>query len=353
MKDLLVWLSNATGLNDIAELPGIPDELVPLFAALRARMQKMEEKHSELEALLCFYKASANAMPNPIFIKNEDLRFVFFNQAYRDFFGLTDEKNIGKSVLDLEYLPSKDRERYHAEDLQVLENSSVIQYETVFHSSESDLSESLYWSKGFRVPETGERGVIGEIVDISEEKKLQRELARSKLALEVLVEDTRTASRTDPGTKLLNRYALADDVPSAIRKAQAAGLPTCAMLMDLDHFKQINDTCGHACGDEVLEKMAAALRASFRQGDLIIRYGGDEFCVFLPGSRLAQAHKAADRLVSRVRTDILLPDNTPVTLSIGITEFVEGDDTLSLLARADEALYLAKNAGRNRIAIKK
>ena len=227
------------------------------------------------EETLDFYKASADAMPNPIFMKDEDLRFVFFNRAYRNFFGLAEGENIGKRVQDLDYLPQEDRERYHAEDSELLRSLSGIQYDTTYKTAGRDEVEALYWSKGFPVPGTDRRGLIGEIVDISKEKQVQRELTRSMRTLEVLMRDAKDASNTDPLTKLYNRNILDEDIPAVIKETVSLGQPICMVLIDVDYFKMINDTFGHPFGDEMLRRFAKTLKQSFRQRDLAIRYGGE------------------------------------------------------------------------------
>lgn len=336
----------------VQDIPEIPQELLPLIKALCSQLAAERQMRIDADHQLTFFKASANAMPNPIFIKDEELRFVFFNHAYRKFFGLEEGENIGKRVQDLSYLSSEDRERYHDEDSEMLRTLSVIQYETVFDTASQGEVESLYWSKGFPVPETGSRGVIGEIVDISKEKEMQRELTRSMRALEVLMKDAKDASNTDPLTKLYNRNVMDSEIPIVISEAEMMNRPVCALLMDIDYFKQINDTYGHPCGDEILRKFSAMLKQNFRQHDIAVRYGGDEFMMILPGAGIRQAKAGAERLCMTVRENLKLPDGSNTTISVGITQWRAGEDLQAFLARADEALYLAKKAGRDRIAEK-
>jgi len=347
------WITEAMGTNGVGfELPQ------SLASAIQALLEELEtlrtekERRIAAEDTLAFFKASADAMPNPIFMKDEELRFVFFNRAYREFFGLAEGENIGKRVQDLTYLPQEDRERYHAEDSEMLRSLSIIQYDTSYQTANQGEVEALYWSKGFPVPETGRRGLIGEIVDITKEKEIQRELTRSMRTLEVLMRDAKDASNTDPLTKLYNRNILDEHLPAVIADAQSMGQPVCMMLIDIDNFKQINDTYGHPYGDEILRRFAKALKQTFRQRDIAIRYGGDEFMLVLPGATLEQAQAGAERLRRMVCENCDLPSGTCVTLSIGMTQGIPGDDLQSLIARADEALYSAKKAGKDRIIAK-
>jgi diguanylate cyclase (GGDEF)-like protein len=124
-------------------------------------------------------------------------------------------------------------------------------------------------------------------------------------------------------------------------------------MIDLDHFKRVNDSHGHAVGDRVLADFAARLRAAIRTADVPGRYGGEEFCVLLPGATIAKACSVAERIRASVAAGPLggLPGMT--TVSIGATASTDSDCSIDeLLAQADSALYRAKRAGRNRVVAK-
>lgn len=124
------------------------------------------------------------------------------------------------------------------------------------------------------------------------------------------------------------------------------------VLIDIDHFKKVNDTYGHATGDEVLKRFAGVCRAVFREIDLIGRFGGEEFLVVLPETRRADACVIAERLRGQTEseTTTMQTHGIRITVSIGVTELLETDKSLEhAISRADLALYRAKNAGRNRV----
>jgi diguanylate cyclase (GGDEF)-like protein len=127
------------------------------------------------------------------------------------------------------------------------------------------------------------------------------------------------------------------------------------ILFDLDHFKQVNDTYGHALGDQMLIHTTKIVRESLRQGEIIGRYGGDEFVILLPGSDCVQGQQIAERLCEKINSQAIATGkgDLSVTLSLGIAELRQASDlTLeTLLAHADHALYTAKRAGRNQLAI--
>jgi len=160
------------------------------------------------------------------------------------------------------------------------------------------------------------------------------------------------ASR-DPLTRLPNRRALVSTLQRCLLIAKDAGRPTALLLLDIDHFKRINDTFGHQAGDEVLCRFAECMQEQLRPGDFLARIGGEEFCVVLMHCTTSQAHEIAERLctaVSRHPCDLSDGRTLHLTVSIGVTSTEDRLDLNwdALHVRADEALYAAKIAGRNR-----
>jgi diguanylate cyclase (GGDEF)-like protein len=137
-----------------------------------------------------------------------------------------------------------------------------------------------------------------------------------------------------------------------LARARHGGMPLCLMMIDVDNFKRFNDAYGHIAGDRVLIAVAGALREHLRPTDLIARFGGDEFAVLLPDAGLGQAQQTADRL--RAEVAALSPPSlsTAITISIGVSAALPGDDVGTLVQRADAAMYEAKELGRNRVAVR-
>jgi diguanylate cyclase (GGDEF)-like protein len=153
---------------------------------------------------------------------------------------------------------------------------------------------------------------------------------------------------TDGLTGLPNRRSLDQLLNAQLAMAQREGRPFSVLMLDLDHFKAVNDTHGHAVGDAVLRGFAQRIQAQLRRSDVCARYGGEEFCVVLPGTADALALDAGERLRRAVAGAPLAP-KVPVTVSVGVATWRAGDDAAALLARADEALYTAKRTGRDRV----
>jgi diguanylate cyclase (GGDEF)-like protein len=158
----------------------------------------------------------------------------------------------------------------------------------------------------------------------------------------------------DALTGLHNRRWLDDTLPRLAQRHRFAKQPLCVAVMDLDHFKRINDRFGHAAGDYVLVATAEAARTKLRPTDLIARVGGEEFVLIFPQTALAGAGRAAERLREAVAERALQHQGVSMpraTASFGVTELAEGDDVNALLERADRALYRAKSNGRNQVQL--
>ena len=182
---------------------------------------------------------------------------------------------------------------------------------------------------------------------------------RRAQALETTRADNRrleALATTDPLTRVLNRRALLDRLTSEVDRARRYDSSLALLLFDIDHFKQINDTAGHLAGDSVLRQLGALLEDAVRKVDIVARYGGEEFIAILPETSSDGAVIFAERLRERISNhsfDIGAGRIVRLTVSIGIATFPSSGvaSTEDLLARAAEALYRAKAAGRNQVKV--
>ncbi|MGA7885309.1 MAG: GGDEF domain-containing protein [Acidobacteriaceae bacterium] len=161
--------------------------------------------------------------------------------------------------------------------------------------------------------------------------------------------DLHTLASTDGLTGLLNRRAFEEILDRELRRAGRAGSSLTLLLLDLDSFKQVNDSFGHHAGDEVIRRVSAALRRSLRPMDALARYGGEEFVMLLRDLPLVQAHALAERLRVEIASLAALPGNVSITASFGIDASRPEDSPEEILRRCDEALYRSKSRGRNRV----
>ncbi len=180
---------------------------------------------------------------------------------------------------------------------------------------------------------------------------MMRESARKNRELKEANDTIARLARTDALTGLANRRTLDETLPREIARAERQGKPLAVIMADLDHFKAINDRFGHVIGDQVLAGAAAVFGSNLRAYDLAARYGGEEFVLVLPGTTAKEAAPVAQRVRKEV-ADIKIPNGpTQITISLGIASFRTGETPDQIVARADAALYRAKNAGRNRVEI--
>jgi diguanylate cyclase len=191
---------------------------------------------------------------------------------------------------------------------------------------------------------------IGRIVEAN--NQLKSRLAVAEKQIEVQAQELRSfesEARTDSLTGLANRRAFDDELKRRFAEWQRHKSPFTLLMIDVDHFKEFNDSHGHQAGDEVLRNAGKVLVKTARQMDLPCRYGGEEFAVILPATDIHEARLAAERFRKAIETSTvkLEAKNLSVTASVGVAQIAEGDDPARLLRRADEALYKSKEAGRN------
>ncbi len=184
-----------------------------------------------------------------------------------------------------------------------------------------------------------------------DEKRLARfaKLASVAVANAQAHEALATQARTDPLTALANRRTFDERLAEETERANRHSRPLSVMLVDVDHFKTINDRFGHATGDRVLVSLADNLRAAMRGGDLLARIGGDEMAMILPDCPVEQAALVAQRMLVAISADSSLARRHGVTLSAGVAGLGPGQTADDLLRCADQALYGAKDEGRNQV----
>jgi diguanylate cyclase (GGDEF)-like protein len=182
---------------------------------------------------------------------------------------------------------------------------------------------------------------------------IARELG-GPLRMAMLVEEAQHAATTDPLTGIMNRRALLAALDVEQSRSERHGYPMALLLLDVDHFKTINDQHGHAMGDQVLAALGRLLATEVRKTDFVGRWGGEEFVAVLSGADEEGARSGAERIRRAVEGMEMLDDkggSVPVRVSIGVA-YLEVNDTAEILIdRADHAMYRAKSTGRNRVVV--
>jgi len=191
----------------------------------------------------------------------------------------------------------------------------------------------------------------------SEDRRLLELLASElggPLRMAALISEARRLAATDSLTGLMNRRAFLEAMDRERSRAARHTLPLSVLMLDVDHFKRVNDTHGHDAGDTVLRGIAAVLHKIARKSDFVSRWGGEEFIVALAQTAEAGGRVAAERVRRAIAdTTFTLPSGEPlhVTASVGLASATAAINLDELVARADRALYAAKGRGRNRVEI--
>ena len=270
-------------------------------------------------------------MPVLISYIDKDERYQFCNRTYVDWMGVAADRIVGSSMLEL--LGPED----HAKRLPHLRRTLA--------GERSDFDIESTWGgvhrhlRGTYVPDVVDGQVLGAYVlmsDVSAEKAAEARLAQ--------------LARTDTLTGLCNRHAFNEKLADALARSRRSEMPIALFFLDVDKFKRINDTLGHAAGDEVLRTFAQRLRTSVRETDVVARLAGDEFVVILERLHTpAEPQFIARKILAAINRPFEVAGTSlDVTTSIGIAWQPDGRvQPNALLARADKALYEAKESGRN------
>ena len=182
---------------------------------------------------------------------------------------------------------------------------------------------------------------------LSETKQKALELESLTEALKIESKKFETMAKRDPLTGARNRAGIRDSLFEQVQLVHLQRIPLSIIFMDIDHFKQINDTHGHDVGDQVLKEFTGIVTGLTRQGDSLVRWGGEEFLLVCPNTELAEAVLLAENIRSMLEVSTW-SDQVKVTCSFGVTQMGQ-ENTGEFIARADEALYKAKSKGRNRV----
>jgi diguanylate cyclase (GGDEF)-like protein/PAS domain S-box-containing protein len=275
-----------------------------------------------------------DAVPHPIFVKDEHTRFVVVNQMMCQLMGKSFEELVGK--WDYDFVPKEQADVFRGNDLRVLATGEINESEELFSDGAGQL-RTIVTRKKRLITSSGARLLVGCITDISDFRQA-----------EALI---RHHADHDALTGLPNRRAFYERIEDQLARANRLGGSFAVLLVDLDRFKPVNDAHGHTAGDSVLCEVAGRIGTVIRRGDAVARLGGDEFAVISETRGRAGADwagKLAQRIISAVRAPIATA-GTVIELgaSIGIAQFPsDGASAESLLHAADVAMYRAKNEGR-------
>jgi diguanylate cyclase (GGDEF)-like protein/PAS domain S-box-containing protein len=281
-----------------------------------------------------FAQALIDAIPDPMYVKRRGGHYVMVNDAFARYHGLSRDEVLARG---LHYDDAANHLLSLQEDERILAGGELRKEEhTVQRLTGAEVFRIL--SKRRSTFLDGDAVVVGIDHHITEWRQAERELRR--------------LAQEDMLTGIANRRAFSTEAERALHAAERSGLPLTLLLLDLDHFKRINDTHGHNVGDEVLRELAQRMLQVLRKSDLAGRWGGEEFSALLQGEAEA-ARTVAERLREAVAGRPFDTGAGPlaVTLSGGCAAWRPGDTLAALVARADAALYAAKAQGRNQVQL--
>ncbi|MEF1288937.1 GGDEF domain-containing protein, partial [Vibrio sp. M260118] len=317
---------------------------------LRDEMDKRKDTEVALAQRDTILQNILESSPDSIGIFNENMVYQACNQPFVEALGISDvEDLIGKRLQDV--IPNEAYERLSETDQKVLYEGKSLRYIDLVTSSQGQSTWYDVVKSPFTDPASGTNGVLVMARDVSERYLVEQKLEEANQELERL-------SFIDGLTQISNRRRFDEQLETLwylhVREQQ----PLTVMLSDIDYFKGYNDRYGHLCGDEALIKVAQAFQNVLtRSSDCVARYGGEEFGFILPNTTLEGANLVAEKIHSEVRKLAIAHDASDVskyvTVSIGLVSIVPRrlDNSESIVALADSALYQAKANGRNQTCV--
>ncbi len=292
-----------------------------------------ERLRADVQRSAAYLQAVLAGMDTAIVLSDAAGRIVYANRPFADLTGTAGERLVGSARSDvLRALATRLRQPEPL--LPFADDAPSVEGEVEFVLERPDHPGVFRWSSR-AVPLPDGTGRLDVVRDVTHETELREMYMRQAV--------------TDPLTGLLNRLGGHQTLAREVARARRYGSPLGFAMIDIDRFKEINDRHGHGVGDDVLREVAGAIGQAIRGDDALIRWGGEEFLLVLPGARLDQARDLAGRLRARV-AGLAVGGLPPVTISIGVAELADADPGAeTAIDRADERMYAAKAAGRDRV----
>ena len=315
---------------------------------MRERQQLSKQDRPLLEAIL-------EALPELVFVLDRDGRYHAVLGGRDDLRYHDGSSLVGKLLHDV--LPAEVADSFLGRIREALDTGSVVTHEYQLSSEDVEgvegrvgVSDEL-WFEGRVAPvkrvEGGGELAVWMLFNITESKRTMQRLEEQQRELERL-------ARTDPLTGLLNRRSFFAEAARELAWVQRTGAPAVLLQLDLDLFKRINDTYGHAAGDHLLREVADLLRTDRRASDVLARLGGEEFALLVRGVSLEDGHRLAERLRAQLAALRVDHDGQELTItgSFGVAALVADDQVPdAALQRADAAMYTAKRGGRDGVEV--
>jgi len=296
-----------------------------------------------------------------VLLVNSGGKIMFSNQVFADYLSRSTESLVGKKITSLDWVQDEGQELPWNKTLSTGEPGVRGHLALAL---DQETTRSFIINTSSVTDDNGKtQGAMITFDDVTELEIKNEQLKETLLQLQASAEQInqqndklQILATHDPLTGCLNRRSLFDNFESSFEDALRTGKPLSCVMMDIDHFKSINDNYGHGAGDKVLQVIARTVQDVLRDSDRVFRYGGEEFCILLPGSSVEVATTVAERVRKVVAesfvADVRSGKNIRVTTSMGISVTGNGAINLSqLIDEADQALYQSKQDGRDRTTV--
>lgn len=304
-------------------------------------------------------RSALDTLTEGLLILDSNEIIVLANESFSHMVGRSPDAMIGMKVSRLSWQPRRNHDSAEADllpwQLAFRDREPAVGALFDFEVSDAEHRTLVVNASPIFGPKGGVQGVLTSIEDVTPLERKKRELSMTLDQLQTKSEQIRQQNEeleklatTDPLTECLNRRSFFSYFEEQWARAVESNLPISAVMVDIDFFKSINDDFGHAVGDDVLRGIAATLRNSVRLGDLVCRYGGEEFCVLFPHTDIDTAAAIAEKI--RVAVEATEFPQLSVTASLGISSISLGAaEPHEMLDQADKCLYVAKRNGRNQV----
>lgn len=359
-ETLLEWLTYPTLVAVVAISLGS-------FLVFYLYLRRVLEYLDPARAIPDRVRTAFDTLAEGVMVIDKQSRIVLANKAFRNFHPAAHEEVTGRLIAELGWLV----EGFHATPdnpypwVRAMESRTNSGDETLEIVRPGD-EEPVRVIVGCAPVLDGHGRLRGCLVSFSDVTVLHRindqllstlmELEASKEEIRRQNEELHRLATRDPMTGCLNRRAFFGAADPLYEKLKAEGAEVCCIMSDIDHFKSFNDRYGHAVGDLVIKSVAKCLGTDLREVDMLCRYGGEEFCIMLPGATAAQAVEVAERLRGLIESNagaaIRDIPGIRITSSFGVASIHNGaKDPAELIDQADNALYQSKQTGRNRVSL--
>jgi len=307
-----------------------------------------------------------DALTDGLLILDRQGHIVLANRAFRDFHPAADRDLNGQLISDLHWLNTAGAKSDEALApwARALRDANAVTGEALsIAQPDGGQTETIVNCSPITDGHGRMRGCLVTFDDVTEIHRkneemgrMLAELDRTRAQVENQNEELRRLAGRDSLTGCLNRRAFFDAATDVFEPALRANENLCCIMADIDHFKGFNDLYGHAVGDQVIQIVVRTLARNLRASDILCRYGGEEFCIILPGTTLEEACAIAERMRASIEKNgsaaIRNTEVSTITVSFGVAGLEDGATHIEeLINEADNALYASKEAGRNRVTL--